>query len=47
MTDNLIAEMIFKQLMTVPENTKCFDCGKNNCNNVFYRQREPIVGLNK
>lgn len=28
MTDNLIAEMVFKQLMTIPENTKCFDCGK-------------------
>ena len=28
MTDNLIAEMVFKQLMTTPENTKCFDCGK-------------------
>ena len=30
MTDNLIAEMVFKQLMTTPENTKCFDCGKQN-----------------
>lgn len=36
MTDNLIAEMVFKQLMTIPENTKCFDCGKNsNLYNVF------------
>ncbi len=30
MTDNLIAEMIFKQLMTNPANTKCFDCGTFN-----------------
>ena len=29
MADNLISEIVFKQLMTEhPENTKCFDCGK-------------------
>lgn len=27
MADNLIAELVFKQLKTFPENLKCFDCG--------------------
>ena len=26
--DNTIAEIVFKQLKTIEENTKCFDCGK-------------------
>lgn len=28
MTDNTIAELVFKQLMQILENTRCFDCGK-------------------
>ena len=30
MADNLISELVFKQLMSQPENTKCFDCGKKS-----------------
>lgn len=29
MADNLISEMVFKQLLSLSDNTKCFDCGIN------------------
>eukprot|EP00347_Sterkiella_histriomuscorum_P020751 403336610 len=30
MSDNTIAEMVFKQLRDTPENTRCFDCGTSS-----------------
>jgi hypothetical protein len=28
MSDNTISELVFKSLSALPENTKCYDCGK-------------------
>ena len=28
MSENMISEIVFKQLKEIPENTRCFDCGK-------------------
>ena len=28
MEDKTISEIVFKQLKSTPENTRCFDCGK-------------------
>ena len=30
MTDNTISDLVFKQLMQIAENTRCFDCGKQH-----------------
>ncbi len=56
MVDITISDLVFKQLQAIPENTKCFDCGKHPSPSLIplhihqphtslYRHLEPSVGI--